>query len=109
MRIAGRPVAMQLAVERANRLWLLKIGYDEEFARCSPGQLLMLEVMRHAAHDGLAAVEFLGSEAPWTRAWTRHERPCVAAAFYPRRARSALPLVRDAGRLLGRKLTKKSA
>ncbi len=44
LRIAGRPVAMQIAVERAQRLWLLKIGYDEEYARCSPGQLLMLEV-----------------------------------------------------------------
>ncbi len=108
LRIAGRPVAMQLAVERANRLWLLKIGYDEGFARCSPGQLLMLEVVRHAARDGLAAIEFLGADAPWTRAWAHHERPCVAAAFYPRRARSALPLARDAGRLIGRKLTKRS-
>ncbi len=108
LRIAGRPVAMQIAVERAQRLWLLKIGYDEAYARCSPGQLLLLEVARRSVGDDLEAVEFLGSEAPWTRAWTRRERPCVAAAFYPRRARSAWPLACDASRLVGRKLATRS-
>ncbi len=105
LRIEGRPVAMQLAVERANSLWLLKIGFDAAAARCSPGHLLMAEVVRKAAHDGLSTIEFLGSEAPWTREWTRGSRACVAAAFYPLRARSALPLGRDASHILGRKLT----
>ena len=102
LRVDGRPIAMQLAVEHANRLWLLKIGYDQEYGRCSPGQLLMLEVVRRAAEGGLETIEFLGSRAPWTETWTRHERPCVAAAFYPLRAGSTLPLARDAGRLLGK-------
>ncbi len=102
LRIDGRPIAMQLGVEHANRLWLLKIGYDQEYARCSPGQLLMLEVVRRAAAGGLETIEFLGSRAPWTETWTRQERPCVAAAFYPFRACSTLPLARDAGRLLGK-------
>jgi CelD/BcsL family acetyltransferase involved in cellulose biosynthesis len=105
LRVEGRPVAMQLAVERANRLWLLKIGYDESWARCSPGHLLMIEVVRKAAHEGLSSIEFLGSEAPWTREWTRDERPCVAAAFYPLRPRSALPIAHDAVRVIVRRLT----
>ncbi len=108
LRIDGRPVAMQVAVERANRLWLLKIGYHESWAHCSPGRLLMAEVVRKATQQGLSSIEFLGSEAPWTREWTRDERPCVAAAFYPLRPRSALPIAHDARWLVGRRLTTRS-
>lgn len=104
LRIGGEPVAMQLAVERANSLWLLKIGFDAASARCSPGHLLMAEVVRRAAHDGLRTIEFMGAEAPWTREWTRDSRPCVAAAFYPLRARSARPFARDASHVLGSRL-----
>src|SRR5262249_16919781 len=48
LRIGGQTAAMQLGVEWGGRFWLLKIGFDEAFARCSPGTLLMLEMVRHA-------------------------------------------------------------
>lgn len=70
LRIDGRPAAMQLAAESGGRFWLLKIGYDETFSRASPGQLLMLHTLRHAAERGLHSYEFLGSVAPWTEVWT---------------------------------------
>ena len=47
---------MQVAVETGGRFWLLKVGYDERFARCSPGSLLLLETIRHAATTGVALV-----------------------------------------------------
>lgn len=77
LRLGGELAAAELAVERAGRSWLLKIGYDERFARCSPGTLVMLHTTRGAAARGLRSVEFLGSEAPWTRTWTTEVRPCV--------------------------------
>jgi CelD/BcsL family acetyltransferase involved in cellulose biosynthesis len=83
MRIEGRAVAMQLNAESANRLWLLKIGHDENFARCSPGQQLMLYVVRDAAMRGLEAIEFLGQPEPWTQFWTTAVRKCVALRAYP--------------------------
>jgi len=83
MRIDGRPIAMQLAVESDDRLWLLKIGYDEHYAACSPGQQLMLYVAGAAARRGLKSVEFLGDPEPWTRFWTAAMRPCVALRAYP--------------------------
>lgn len=83
MRIDGRAVAMQLNAESANRLWLLKIGHDEGFARCSPGQQLMLHVVRDAAMRGLQAIEFLGQPEPWTQFWTPVVRKCVALHAYP--------------------------
>ena len=83
LRIEGTPVAMQLAVEWDRRLWLLKIGYDEEHSRCSPGMLLMLEVTRWAAARELDAVQMLGSAEAWTEAWTDVVEECVTVAGYP--------------------------
>jgi len=83
MRIGGRAVAVQLAVESAGRLWLLKIGHDEHYAACSPGQQLMLYVAGEGARRGLTAIEFLGEEEAWTRQWTPTVRACVALRVYP--------------------------
>lgn len=83
LRVGGRAAAMQIAIEHARRLWLLKIGYDEELGRCSPGTLLLLESVRHAAGSGLEAYELLGAAAPWTKAWTQAERHCVQVHAYP--------------------------
>lgn len=113
LRIDDRPVAAQYAIELGKRLWLLKIGYDEDFARSSPGQLLMLETLRDSMSRGLTAVEFLGYADEWTRVWTTEERACVSLRAYPfapgslravatevstlARRRLVTPLVRRAG------------
>lgn len=83
LRIDGLAVAMQLAVECNDRFWLLKIGYDKQFARCSPGALLMLHTLSYAATRGLDSYEFLGRPEPWTHNWTQSLRPCVSLRAYP--------------------------
>jgi len=83
LRIDGRPVAVQVAVEQDGRYSLFKIGFDEEFARCSPGNLLMLHAVRWAAERGLTSFEFLGIEEPWTALWTEQVRGCVEVQVYP--------------------------
>jgi CelD/BcsL family acetyltransferase involved in cellulose biosynthesis len=83
MRIGGKAVAMQLATETGNGFWLLKIGHNDEFARYSPGILLMIETIRYAARAGLRTYEFLGSAQPWIRTWTQLERQCVSFRAYP--------------------------
>jgi hypothetical protein len=84
MRIDGRVVAMQLAVEWRGRYWLYKIGYDEAYARCSPGTLLMLHALRDAAERGLAGFELMGDSEAWIAdLWTREAHPCVRVRTYP--------------------------
>ena len=102
LRIAGRTAAVQLAVECGGRFWLLKVGYDEEFKRSSPGTLLMLETVRHAAALGLESYEFLGTVESWTRVWTEHERACVALRAYPPRPGGLAAAALDAGRFARR-------
>ena len=83
MRVDGKAIAMQLATEADNRLWLSKIGYDEAFAKCSPGQQLMFELVRWGAARGVRSIEFLGQREPWTDMWTRQVTRCVAVRAYP--------------------------
>jgi CelD/BcsL family acetyltransferase involved in cellulose biosynthesis len=84
MRIDGRAVAMQMALEWGGRYWLFKIGFDEEYSRCSPGTLLMLETIGWAAKRGLGAYELLGNVEPWiAQFWTREQHDCVCLRAYP--------------------------
>lgn len=96
LRIGHKPVAMQLAVVSQNRYWLFKIGYDEAYRQCSPGNLLMLHSLRHAARAGLEAYELLGEAEPWIADfWTRESHDCVHLRTYPFNLRGALALAAD--------------
>jgi CelD/BcsL family acetyltransferase involved in cellulose biosynthesis len=98
LRIGTTPVAMQLGVEWGGRFWLLKIGFDEAFSRCSPGTLLMAEMVARAAAQGLSSFELLGVSEPWTRMWTNLERPCVSLRAYPANRTGAVALATDLAR-----------
>lgn len=100
LRIGGRAAAMQLAVECAGAFWVLKTGYDERFARCSPGWLLLLHTIRHAAAHGLRSYELLGCAAPWTQVVTRRTRPCVSLRAYPVGMRGMATLALDTASLV---------
>jgi len=106
LRIGGRAAAMQLGVEWGGRFWLLKIGFDETFARCSPGTLLMLEMVRHAALRGLHAYELLGVSEPWTRMWTELEHPCVSLRAYPASRSGVAALAADLATIGWRRLAR---
>jgi hypothetical protein len=98
LRIGGHAAATQIAVECGGGFWLLKVGYDETFARCSPGNLLMVETLRYAASRGLSTYEFLGSAEPWTQIWTDRIRPCVSVWAYPANLRGLETFAWDAVR-----------
>jgi len=104
LRIDGKAAAMMIAVEQSKRLWLLKVGYDEKFKTCSPGVLLLMEGVRAAMSNGLEGVEFLGTEAPWTKVWTQVTRPCIAFRAYPARPRGLATLAADAAMRSGERL-----
>ena len=97
LRIDGRPAAMQMAVEWRDRYWLFKIGYDEDFGRCSPGALLMLHTLGEAATRGLRSYELLGNVEPWIADfWTRERHDYVRLSTYPFNGRGAVAFVVDA-------------
>jgi CelD/BcsL family acetyltransferase involved in cellulose biosynthesis len=63
----GERAAARMAVEYGDRLWEIKIDYDERFSRCSPGILLTHETLRWTCERHLISHEFLGTAEPWQR------------------------------------------
>ncbi len=98
LQIGDDTAAMQIGIVHQRRYWVLKVGYDPQFQRASPGILLMIEAIRQAVAEGLEAYELLGTVEPWIQVWTRHERPCVSLRFYPRGLRGARALGADLAR-----------
>jgi CelD/BcsL family acetyltransferase involved in cellulose biosynthesis len=104
LRIGDNYAAMQIAAEHNRAFWLLKIGFDPEFASCSPGNLLLAESLRYSAQQGLSSLEFLGTVEPWTQVWTDHERKCVSLRYYPFNLGGALALAVEATALVARRV-----
>lgn len=95
LRIGGAAAAMHVAMVHGGAFWLLKIGYDERFARCSPGMLLIRESIAYAAREQLRSYEFLGESESWIAVWTRRVRPCGAVRVYPYNLRGMAALASD--------------
>jgi CelD/BcsL family acetyltransferase involved in cellulose biosynthesis len=107
MRIDGRSVATQMALECSGRYWLFKIGYDEDYQRCSPGTLLMLHTIGWAASRGLEAYELLGEAEPWIgQLWTQDQQDCVRLRYYPYNLGGAAAVLHDASYWLRKRLAR---
>ncbi len=82
LRIDNQTVAVQMDIEYAQRLWLLKIGFNEKWAKCSPGIILMDDVIKYAFDKKLKSVEFLGSDESWLHIWTDSFHDLVTYNIY---------------------------
>lgn len=94
LRLNGRAIAFTLGLHQNGVLYLLKGGFDLEYRRFSPGQLLQERLIDHAYGTGLSRIELLGNDEPYKLCWTDkvHERlsqQCFAPS-YARRAQWAI-------------------
>ena len=83
LRIGPTAVAFLMGVAYAGRMWVLKIGFDESFAACSPGVLLMHEAIRLAFEARMEAFEFLGTDERWLHVWTDEVHRHLGIHLYP--------------------------
>jgi CelD/BcsL family acetyltransferase involved in cellulose biosynthesis len=95
LEVKGSPIATILGIQYAQRFWVLKIGYDEGWARCSPGIQITMETIRYAFEQELEAYEFLGSEEPWQAMWPRSRHELISLALYPMSIRGFLSFSGD--------------
>lgn len=95
LRCAGQALAAQICVEQGGRLWVLKIGFDEQWRKLSPGMLLTSDTIRYALEDRALGLEFLGVAEDWQREWRPLRRPHCAAVFYPNRPGGMAALALD--------------
>lgn len=84
LRLDGRPLAFDFAIEEDGRHYLLKTGFDPACRGLSPGLLLRFEMLERAFELGLRSYEFLGTDEPWKLDWTSSVRERVELmAFAP--------------------------
>jgi CelD/BcsL family acetyltransferase involved in cellulose biosynthesis len=74
LRVGGRPIAFDLCLESAGRVYVLKGGFDPAFRRYGPGMLLTHESIRRAFERGRASYELLGDADRYKLVWTRTVR-----------------------------------
>ncbi|MBW3558340.1 MAG: GNAT family N-acetyltransferase [Proteobacteria bacterium] len=113
LRLNGQPIAVLMDVEHGGRLWGLKMGVDDRWAKYGPGVLGTHELIRWAVGRGLNGCEHLGEAEDWQRRWPFEERELSAFNFYPPSAAAAVALGRDlagvAGRAAKRRLQRATA
>ena len=92
LRLDGRALAFDLALEDAGVHYLVKTGYEPSYRNYAPGVLLRHEMLARAFADGLRRYEFLGVEAEWKREWTDASHELVRVEAFA----TSLPGVVDA-------------
>jgi CelD/BcsL family acetyltransferase involved in cellulose biosynthesis len=74
LELDGRPVAMHFGLLHRGVYSLPKPAYDEALGACSPGQLLLREVLAECEARGVGELDFLGPDMPWKRDWNPQYR-----------------------------------
>lgn len=72
--VNGRRIAFQYCLLFRNKIFLLKPGYDPEYARYSPSNLLTGLILQDAFRTGITEYDFLGQDDYWKLKWTRRTR-----------------------------------
>ena len=63
-------VAFGYSLVYKNRQFLLKTGFDPDYAPFSPSNLLVCRVLEQAFEQGIEVYDFLGDSADWKQRWT---------------------------------------
>ncbi len=69
LKVDGCVIAGQFALIVGQTMYILKIGYDEQYAECAPGNLLLSHVLdRLSTEDGVRHVNLI-TDAAWHTSW----------------------------------------
>ncbi len=83
-----KTIGAHYAVRLNRTLFLLKIGYDEAYSACSPGNLLLEKTIEHACTNGDLDEINCVADCAWHRSWGMQKRRVYDLLFLPR-----IPLV----------------
>jgi CelD/BcsL family acetyltransferase involved in cellulose biosynthesis len=83
LRAGSARVAFDYSLFYANRIFLLKLGYDPAYAPYSPSNLLLSRVLEGAFEQRLECYDFLGETADWKRCWASESKPHFWLFVFP--------------------------
>jgi CelD/BcsL family acetyltransferase involved in cellulose biosynthesis len=90
LKIDGRVAAGQFTLIIGNSMFLLKIGFSEEFSTLAPGNLLLAETLHRAKKGGEIEVVNLITDARWHASWRPTDHTVYECCCYARSARGFL-------------------
>lgn len=85
-----KTIAANLAVRFNSTVVVWKLGYDAEYAKCSPGNMLFEHLVKHAYDSGNISEINLLTEQPWHERWLAQPRSYLRVRIYPPRFLSRL-------------------
>ena len=83
LRVDGKALAFDYAIEFGGSHYLLKTGFDPAWHKLGPGMLLRYEMLRRCFEAGLESYEFLGRDEPWKLQWAKDLRPRLVLQLFP--------------------------
>jgi CelD/BcsL family acetyltransferase involved in cellulose biosynthesis len=86
----GRRIAFDFSLLYRNRLYVLKPGYDPEFAPYSPYNSLCYLKLKDAFENGIEECDFLGINDDWKMDWTSEVRPHTWLYVFSKSLRSSI-------------------
>jgi CelD/BcsL family acetyltransferase involved in cellulose biosynthesis len=105
LHVEGKRVAFDFGIEHGGRFYVPKGGFDVEYRKLGPGQLLTYAGIRRAFELGLESYELLGQQDDYKRQWTATTRERRRLQAFPRRpAGSATYVAWRYGRPLVRRI-----
>jgi CelD/BcsL family acetyltransferase involved in cellulose biosynthesis len=90
LQVGGRRIAFHYSLIHRNRIFLLKPGYDPEFAAYSPGSLLLYLTLRNAFARGIGEFDLAGDSDDWKLQWTGLTRQLAWLFVFGPRLRARL-------------------
>ncbi len=88
MEMGRRPLAWQLWFRCGQKLWMYQTAYDHEYARLSPGTMLVPAVMDYACARGYTEMDFLRGEEPYKMRWANDFHQTFRLVVWSRRWKS---------------------
>ncbi|MEO8615846.1 MAG: GNAT family N-acetyltransferase [Luteolibacter sp.] len=79
-----KTIGAHYAVRIKRTLFLLKIGYDEAYSACSPGNLLLAKVIEHASRAGDVDEINCVAECAWHKNWGMQQRLLYDLVILPK-------------------------
>jgi CelD/BcsL family acetyltransferase involved in cellulose biosynthesis len=108
LRLDGRAIAFELALEDNCVYAILKGGFDVELRKFGPGGLITHDELQRAFELGLRRYEFLGTDEAYKTVWTSNvQERRVLHAFAPTPAGWAERAAYNYGRPLAKKLLRR--
>ncbi len=80
----GEPIAAQFVIRINRTLFIWKIAYNEKFANCAPGHLLLAKVIENSITQGdVDTINFLATRR-WLRVWNVTRKKVGEIILFPR-------------------------